>query len=154
MTRLWLLFGAILGGLAVAIGELVDDAIIDVENVLRRLRENSALPAAERKPAVDVIFSASNEIRSSVVFATIIICMVFVPLLFLQGAKLGTAHLYLQMYTSLYLRHLSIHQPRERKVRCLQRPEVPLVDSQQVLPGQLKIHAPTQRQQTSEVRIR
>jgi len=76
-----------LGGLAVAIGELVDDAIIDVENVLRRLRENARVPAAERKPAVDVIFSASNEIRSSVLFATIIICMVFVPLLFLEGLE-------------------------------------------------------------------
>jgi Cu/Ag efflux pump CusA len=76
-----------LGGLAVAIGELVDDAIIDVENVLRRLRENAALPEADRKAAVDVIFSASNEIRSSVVFATVIICMVFVPLLFLAGLE-------------------------------------------------------------------
>ncbi len=88
-----------LGGLAVAIGELVDDAIIDVENVLRRLKENAGLPEAARKSLVDVIYDASNEIRSSVVFATIIICMVFVPLLFLQGLEgrffqpLGTAYI-------------------------------------------------------------
>mgnify|MGYP001313213745 CR=1 FL=1 len=76
-----------LGGLTVAIGELVDDAIIDVENVLRRLKQNAALPAADRRAAVDVIYAASNEIRSSVVFATVIICMVFVPLLFLSGLE-------------------------------------------------------------------
>ncbi|MBK8098626.1 MAG: efflux RND transporter permease subunit [Planctomycetes bacterium] len=76
-----------LGGLAVAIGELVDDAIIDVENVFRRLHENVALPEASRKPVLRVIWDASNEIRSSVVFATVIICMVFVPLLFLQGIE-------------------------------------------------------------------
>ena len=76
-----------LGGLAVAIGELVDDAIIDVENVFRRLRENADLPEAERKHFVQVIYDASNEIRSSVVFATIIIVIVFVPLLFLQGLE-------------------------------------------------------------------
>ena len=76
-----------LGGLAVAIGELVDDAIIDVENVFRRLRESAALPESQRKNFVQVVYDASNEIRSSVVFATIIIVIVFVPLLFLQGLE-------------------------------------------------------------------
>jgi CzcA family heavy metal efflux pump len=76
-----------LGGLAVAIGELVDDAIIDVENVFRRLQENAVLPIAEQRNFAAVIFDASNEIRSAVVFATVIICLVFVPLLFLQGLE-------------------------------------------------------------------
>ncbi len=76
-----------LGGFAVAVGELVDDAIIDVENVWRRLQENAALPEAQRRPATEVVFTASNEIRSSVVFATLLICMVFAPLLFLQGLE-------------------------------------------------------------------
>ncbi|MSR41471.1 MAG: efflux RND transporter permease subunit [Phycisphaerales bacterium] len=76
-----------IGGLAVAVGALVDDAIIDVENVLRRLRGNAMRAPAERKPTVDVIYDASNEIRLPVVLATVIICMVFVPFLFLEGLE-------------------------------------------------------------------
>ena len=76
-----------LGGLTVAIGVLVDDAIIDVENVLRRLKANQSLPQASQRPFVSVIFDASNEIRPAMVFATVIIVMVFVPLLFLDGLE-------------------------------------------------------------------
>ncbi len=76
-----------LGGLAVAIGVLVDDAIIGVENVYRRLRENAQKPPEQRLPLVEVVFQASDEIRAAIVFATIIIVMVFVPLLFLQGME-------------------------------------------------------------------
>ncbi|MGI9013483.1 MAG: efflux RND transporter permease subunit [Phycisphaerales bacterium] len=76
-----------LGGLTVAIGVLVDDAIIDVENVFRRLKQNRARPVESQQPFVDVIFEASNEIRPAMVFATIIIVIVFVPLLFLSGLE-------------------------------------------------------------------
>ncbi|MFK7959870.1 MAG: efflux RND transporter permease subunit [Phycisphaerales bacterium] len=76
-----------LGGLAVAIGVLVDDAIIDVENVFRRLKQDRSRPTDQRRALTDVIYGASNEIRPAMVFATVIIVMVFVPLLFLQGLE-------------------------------------------------------------------
>ena len=76
-----------LGGMAIAIGDLVDDAIIDVENVYRRLKEDATRPVAERAPVLKVIFNASVEIRSSVINATFIIIAAFVPLFFLSGME-------------------------------------------------------------------
>ena len=76
-----------LGGLAIAVGSLVDDAIIDVENVLRRLNQNAAKPKSAQRPRLDVILDASNEIRPAMVFATAIIVLVFLPLMFLEGIE-------------------------------------------------------------------
>jgi CzcA family heavy metal efflux pump len=87
----------VLGGLAIALGEVVDDAIIDTENIFRRLRENRML--AEPLPTYRVVFNASMEVRSSVVYATIIVALVFMPLLTLGGvagklfAPLGIAYI-------------------------------------------------------------
>ena len=76
-----------LGGMAIAIGDLVDDAIIDVENVFKRLKENARKPTEERINKLKVIFDASFEIRTSIINATFIIIVAFVPLFFLSGME-------------------------------------------------------------------
>ena len=86
-----------LGGMCIAIGSLVDDAIIDVENVYKRLRLNNSLPKEDRERPIKVVFEASREIRASILNATLIIMVAFVPLFFLSGMEgrmlkpLGTA---------------------------------------------------------------
>jgi CzcA family heavy metal efflux pump len=90
LTLKWLGFSIntmSLGGMAIAIGDLVDDAIIDVENVFRRLKENSQKPVSERVKKLKVIYDASVEIRSSVIHATFIIIVAFIPLFFLSGME-------------------------------------------------------------------
>ena len=86
-----------LGGLAIAIGEVVDDAIIDVENILRRLRDNHLRP--DPRPVFQVVFDASLEVRSAVVYATFVVALVFLPVITMSGiqgrlfAPLGIAYI-------------------------------------------------------------
>lgn len=76
-----------IGGMAIAIGSLVDDAIVDVENVYKRLRENHALPVDRRRKVLDVVFDASREVRMPILNSTFIIVASFVPLFFLSGIE-------------------------------------------------------------------
>lgn len=76
-----------LGGIAVAMGELVDDAIVDVENIFRRLKENNGRPVDDQKPSILIVYRASKEIRSSIVFGTAVVILSFLPLFALSGVE-------------------------------------------------------------------
>ncbi|MGZ5473961.1 MAG: efflux RND transporter permease subunit, partial [Thermoanaerobaculia bacterium] len=136
-----------LGGMAIAVGALVDDAIIDVENVVRRLRE-SRKQKAEGRSVLEIVFEASREVRGSIVFATVIIVLVFLPLFLLTGiegrllAPLGFAYI-ISLAASLVVA-LTVtpalcsvllpfsktitHQEESRIVRWLKRRYEPLLD--------------------------
>jgi CzcA family heavy metal efflux pump len=124
-----------LGGMAIAIGALVDDAVILVENVFRRLRVNSLQPEEKRKKTMQVIFDGSIEIQKSIVFATLIIALVFLPIFFLSGVEgrllkpLGLAYivslgasLLVALTVSPVLCHLLL--PRSRAVLEGKEPKV------------------------------
>ena len=76
-----------LGGLAIAIGSLVDDAIVDVENVWKHLRHNRTLPPEQQRPVIKVVFDASREVRMPILNSTAIIIVSFLPLFYLSGME-------------------------------------------------------------------
>jgi CzcA family heavy metal efflux pump len=122
-----------LGGMAIALGALVDDAIIVVENIVRRLRQNRARSAAQRLDPVQVVYLATREIQGSIVFATLIIMLVFVPLFFLSGIEgrlmvpLGLAYV-ISLAASLGVAITvtpvlaSVFLPESKEIRAAQEP--------------------------------
>jgi HME family heavy-metal exporter len=144
-----------LGGIAVAMGELVDDAIVDVENIFRRLRENHLAPHPQ--PALRIVYEASKEIRSAIVFGTAVVILVFLPLFALSGvegrlfAPLGIAYivsilasllvsLTVTPVLSYYLLPQSQATHRERDsllLRILKRGAAPLIQFSMARPGLL-----------------
>lgn len=97
-----------LGGIAVAIGDLVDDSIVDIENIFRRLKENRQLPLVQQRPTLDVVYDASCEVRNSIVYATLIVILVMFPLFSMAGlegrifAPLGLAYI-ISLLCSLFV---------------------------------------------------
>lgn len=125
-----------LGGITVAIGALVDDAVIDVENIFRHLRLNAELPEPERRSALSVVFEASREIRNSILFATLILMLVFLPLFFLTGMEgkllrpLGTAYLiaiFASLIVALTITPVLAYYLLARNPTAIQERESPIV---------------------------